>query len=96
MTPCLSPMFLFHFSCYTLPVNMKSAVIVCKLIAVFSVCAAAPPKGLRRLVQESVSSLEPEEQWFTQKLDHFNGADSRTWQQVNVCLRRIPGGGSGG
>uniref|UniRef100_A0A668A8S4 Serine protease 59, putative n=1 Tax=Myripristis murdjan TaxID=586833 RepID=A0A668A8S4_9TELE len=35
-----------------------------------------------------------EEQWFTQKLDHFNGADSRVWKQryfVNEAFSK-PGG----
>lgn len=25
----------------------------------------------------------PGEEWFTQKLDHFNTADEHTWSQVN-------------
>lgn len=30
-----------------------------------------------------------EEQWFTQKLDHFNGADRREWKQVSVNLGNL-------
>lgn len=28
-----------------------------------------------------------DEQWFTQKLDHFNGADSREWKQVSLSTQ---------
>lgn len=28
----------------------------------------------------------PPDQWFTQKLDHFNPTDDRTWQQVIFCI----------
>ncbi|KAM6987643.1 thymus-specific serine protease [Tautogolabrus adspersus] len=53
-------------------------------------------KGFRRFNQEQDSSLADvlEEQWFIQKLDHFNGADSREWKQryfVNEAFYK-PGG----
>ncbi|XP_056140106.1 thymus-specific serine protease [Lampris incognitus] len=40
-------------------------------------------KGFRKYDQVQVKSAGTvlEEQWFTQKLDHFNGADSRVWKQ---------------
>ncbi len=28
----------------------------------------------------------PPEQWFTQTLDHFNPADTRTWKQVGTLI----------
>lgn len=28
----------------------------------------------------------PKDEWFTQKLDHFNDADTTTWQQVSVIM----------
>lgn len=43
-------------------------------------------KGFRRLSRMQGSSSPRgalEEQWFPQKLDHFNGADSREWKQVS-------------
>lgn len=30
-----------------------------------------------------LGSPEVPEEWFTQKLDHFNPTDGRTWQQVS-------------
>lgn len=44
--------------------------------------------GFRRFIekQESGSGALFDEQWFTQKLDHFNGADSREWKQVSLIL----------
>lgn len=29
----------------------------------------------------------PEEQWFTQRLDHFNPTDAHVWKQVNTKYR---------
>ncbi|XP_034459958.1 thymus-specific serine protease isoform X2 [Hippoglossus hippoglossus] len=55
------------------------------LFFVFSVCAVVQGqvKGFRRFshVQRAQQGAASEEQWFTQKLDHFNGADSREWKQ---------------
>ncbi|GLD52876.1 thymus-specific serine protease [Lates japonicus] len=52
-------------------------------------------KGFRRFhqVQDTRQRAVFEEQWFTQKLDHFNGADSREWKQyfVNEALVRPSG-----
>ncbi|XP_023284180.1 putative serine protease K12H4.7 [Seriola lalandi dorsalis] len=53
-------------------------------------------KGFRRFsqVQDTKQRDVFEEQWFTQKLDHFNGTDSREWKQryfVNEAFYR-PGG----
>ena len=33
-------------------------------------------------VGDIVDDVTAKEYWFTQKLDHFNSSDSRTWQQV--------------
>lgn len=46
-------------------------------------------RGFRRLKTEQESrqgAVLQEELWFTQKLDHFNGADSREWKQVSLCI----------
>lgn len=44
-------------------------------------------RGFRNYVQlDSVKDKGAvifDEQWFIQKLDHFNGADSRVWKQVS-------------
>lgn len=42
-------------------------------------------KGFRKfdVVQDSSHGAMSEELWFIQKLDHFNGADSRVWKQVS-------------
>uniref|UniRef100_A0A1A8RKA0 Protease, serine, 16 (Thymus) n=1 Tax=Nothobranchius rachovii TaxID=451742 RepID=A0A1A8RKA0_9TELE len=37
--------------------------------------------GFRKFHVDSSQRAGSEEQWFTQKLDHFNGADSRVWKQ---------------
>ncbi|XP_029373345.1 thymus-specific serine protease [Echeneis naucrates] len=73
---------------------------VCKFIACFllALLAAADgrDKGFRRFspVEDTKQKAVAQEQWFTQKLDHFNGADSREWKQryfVNEAFYR-PGG----
>nr|XP_019950417.1 PREDICTED: thymus-specific serine protease [Paralichthys olivaceus] len=55
------------------------------LFFVFSVCAVGHGrvKGFRRFghVQRAQRGAPSEEQWFTQRLDHFNGADIREWKQ---------------
>ncbi|XP_076000535.1 thymus-specific serine protease [Genypterus blacodes] len=53
-------------------------------------------KGARRfhLSQNGSHGVVFEDQWFTQRLDHFNGADSREWKQryyVNEAFYK-PGG----
>ncbi|KAG7237200.1 hypothetical protein INR49_032698 [Caranx melampygus] len=53
-------------------------------------------KGFRKFghVQDTEQRAVFEEQWFIQKLDHFNGADTREWKQryfVNEAFYR-PGG----
>ncbi|XP_074534899.1 thymus-specific serine protease [Halichoeres trimaculatus] len=53
-------------------------------------------KGFKRfnLVQETSPGDVSEEQWFTQKLDHYNGADSREWKQryfVNDSFYKVGG-----
>ncbi|XP_059142067.1 putative serine protease K12H4.7 [Physella acuta] len=39
------------------------------------------PGNKHRLLGSYKTPTLPPEQWFTQKLDHFNGADQRVWQQ---------------
>lgn len=39
--------------------------------------------AFRKIRVEQAGSRGAEEQWFTQKLDHFNGADGREWKQVS-------------
>lgn len=43
-------------------------------------------KGFRRFSQlyETHQRAVIEEQWFTQKLDHFDAADNRYWKQVSL------------
>lgn len=36
---------------------------------------------------EFLSKHLPGEEWFTQKLDHFNTADEHTWSQVNSFVQ---------
>ncbi|KAM9318951.1 thymus-specific serine protease [Pholidichthys leucotaenia] len=51
-------------------------------------------KGFRKFSQDTEHGAAAEEQWFTQRLDHFNGADTRVWKQrffVNEAFYR-PGG----
>lgn len=37
-------------------------------------------------VQNTKQRVVFDEQWFIQKLDHFNGADSRVWKQVSLSF----------
>ncbi|XP_041657544.1 thymus-specific serine protease [Cheilinus undulatus] len=65
------------------------------LLSVFT-GGKAQYKGFRRFYQVQDISLRSvfEEQWFTQKLDHFNGADSREWKQryfVNEAFYKAGG-----
>ncbi|KAM4589491.1 thymus-specific serine protease isoform 1-T1 [Fundulus diaphanus] len=75
---------------------------LCKVLVVcFGLCGLAPVgegrfRGFRKfeVVQGSNQEAVFEELWFTQKLDHFNGADSRVWKQryfVNEAFYK-PGG----
>ncbi|XP_034557451.1 thymus-specific serine protease [Notolabrus celidotus] len=68
------------------------------IVFLFSVFAVGEAKygGFRRFNQEPDTRLGDvsEEQWFIQKLDHYNGADSREWKQrffVNDSFY-MPGG----
>ncbi|XP_043926183.1 putative serine protease K12H4.7 [Protopterus annectens] len=74
----------------------------CRIVFVLVVasCLLASASGIRvsqlfRL--QKAFSLSPsivEDQWFVQKLDHFNGADSRTWNQRYFMndTHYVPGG----
>ena len=61
------------------------------LFLLLSLCAAGEGryKGFRRFnqVQDTEHTTMLEEQWFTQKLDHFNGADGREWKQASPAVR---------
>ncbi|KAL6105022.1 uncharacterized protein ACO6RY_06636 [Pungitius sinensis] len=66
------------------------------LLVLLSVSVGAEFKGFRRFheAQEVARRSVTEEQWFTQRLDHFNGADRRVWKQryfVNKAFYK-PGG----
>ncbi|XP_071402429.1 thymus-specific serine protease isoform X2 [Centroberyx affinis] len=61
--------------------------LLCKVTLLFlsSLCALGEGryKGFRKFEQVQAADRRAlsEEQWFTQKLDHFNGADVREWKQ---------------
>ncbi|KAM9734008.1 thymus-specific serine protease [Menidia menidia] len=64
-------------------------------VLLLSACTAAHGRFARlRRAQELAPGAASEELWFTQKLDHFNGADGRVWKQryfVNEAFYK-PGG----
>lgn len=81
------------------------------LLVVLCLCCTGDArfKGFRRFVDRSEAiqhtartGPKVEDHWFTQRLDHFNGADSRVWKQVSQCgsarpsqdLRSLALGGS--
>lgn len=82
-------------NCFPLYTNMAfqtCGLPMCKvtiyfLLSLFAV-GEGQYKGFRRFhqVQDTQQRAVFEEQWFTQKLDHFNGADSREWKQVSLSM----------
>ena len=61
---------------------------ICKVAAIILLsvpCEGQHLKRFRRFNRLRVTGNETviKDQWFIQKLDHFNGADSRTWKQVS-------------
>lgn len=66
--------------------SLPSSVTVCLLLSL-CVFSEARVKGFGKFSEgqdpESTTGGVSEELWFTQKLDHFNGADSRQWKQVS-------------
>ncbi|KAI4793923.1 hypothetical protein KUCAC02_032401 [Chaenocephalus aceratus] len=77
--------------------SLPSSVTVCLLLSL-CVFAEARVKGFGKFSEgqdpESTTGGVSEELWFTQKLDHFNGADSRQWKQrffVNEAFSRPEG-----
>ncbi|CAL8350488.1 unnamed protein product [Lota lota] len=65
---------------------LQTGTFICKVIAIIFVsvvCGGQRLKGFRTFsrVQGACNETAFEDQWFIQKLDHFNGADSRTWKQ---------------
>ncbi|KAM9853549.1 thymus-specific serine protease [Aulostomus maculatus] len=78
----------------------RHGVPVCKTTSfvLFTLCLLVEGryKGFRKFSQEQDTrhGVVFQDQWFTQKLDHFNGAESRVWQQryfVNDAFYK-PGG----
>lgn len=55
--------------------------VLCEVFLLFSVLTVA--EGFGRFIKRfhSIQTIKVEEQWFIQKLDHFNGADTRVWKQ---------------
>lgn len=82
--------------CFLVGANMVFQMHGCLLgkVSLFVLfCVFVVGEGRRHVfrqfdpVDKSKRSHVSEEFWFTQKLDHFNGADSRVWKQV-----RLPAG----
>lgn len=71
--------FLFNMAlgCYSF---LKYAVIGLSCV-LFNPCVAHFSKSSRYQAPDQLKS-GVEDQWFIQRLDHFNGADSRVWKQV--------------
>lgn len=67
------------------PSNLK---LVLAIVLCLCLSCDARFKGFRRFGgppeerQQAGAAAEVQEYWFTQKLDHFNGADTRVWKQV--------------
>ncbi|XP_035768122.1 thymus-specific serine protease [Neolamprologus brichardi] len=73
-------------------------VLLCQVAVFLSLCAVGEGRySIFRRFKEAQDTKQGslfEEQWFTQKLDHFNGADTRVWKQryfINEAFYR-PGG----
>jgi hypothetical protein len=70
--------------------------MVFQALIVFTLaCLCVPCYGNRKFIEIDTSSNDVQkgkgkpvfqEQWITQKLDHFNGADSRVWNQVSSVI----------
>ncbi len=78
------------FPVYTNMAFQTCGLLLCKatLFLLLSLAAVGEGqyKGFRRFNQGQDTSQKAVlgEQWFTQKLDHFNGADIREWKQVSL------------
>lgn len=63
-------------------------VLLCQVAVFLSLCAVGEGRYsiFRRFkeAQDTKQGSPFEEQWFTQKLDHFNGADTRVWKQAGL------------
>jgi len=60
------------------------AVVVTVLACVFLAPCAAHYRSSRRNEALVHVKSDVQEHWFTQRLDHFNGADTRVWKQVQL------------
>lgn len=75
--------------CYNMAFQMRCVARKGTAIFLFSLfsCLLGVGEGrynaFRKFRVEQAGSRGAEEQWFTQKLDHFNGADGREWKQVS-------------
>ena len=60
---------------------------ICFLLTLF-VLGEGHFKGCRKFtgVQDTRHEDAFKELWFTQKLNHFDGADSRVWKQVSLVM----------
>lgn len=77
--------------------SLVCTVTLLALLSLFSL-GEGQHKGFRNFnlkFNTRKEALRFEEQWFIQKLDHFNGADSRVWKQVSwfsykgCCMFRL-------
>lgn len=63
-------------------------VLLCQVAVFLSLCAVGEGRYsiFRRFkeAQDTKKGSPFEEQWFPQKLDHFNGADTRVWKQAGL------------
>ncbi|CAL8337785.1 unnamed protein product [Boreogadus saida] len=65
-----------------LHIGTMSKVIA--ILLIFAVCEGHRLRGFGSFTtrwQDTRNETVVGDQWFIQKLDHFNGADSRTWKQ---------------
>lgn len=62
--------------------------VILLVVVSLLVVAEGQYKGFGKFyqVQDSSHRAVFEELWVTQKLDHFNGADSREWKQVSLLM----------
>lgn len=71
----------FQMNCYA---NSGAVFLFVSLFSCLFCVGEGRFSAFRAFRGEPVASAgDPEELWFTQKLDHFNGADGRVWKQVS-------------
>ncbi|KAM6932881.1 thymus-specific serine protease [Xenentodon cancila] len=82
-------------TCQSRGLRLSEVTLLFIVVSFFSV-GEGLYKGFRKFnqLQDVKQTAAFEEQWFTQKLDHFSGADSRVWKQryfVNDAFYRPDG-----